>query len=317
MAAITLKQTYPGYIDRLSIGAAARDKSLDALVMRYNNSPLQGGQFFRKAEPKAGSYKENTFGDQYALPYKSSDADPVPFDVPIIGFPKTFTTVNYRLGARVERQLTEEEIFPFARRALGGLMNSGRLLLEYNFADVLNQAVTATGYDGADGVPLASSAHPYERRQTGTWSNLETSSALSHSTFSTARTNLRKRSNERGYPMVIKTKYLVVPPDLEEAAKIIKASELKSGSSLNDKNVFANEFEIIVWDYLTDTNAWFLMGDIPMENSGLVYVEALPPSIAPTTGADTSTDIVWGERLRMRFAIGFTVEKNIQYNAGA
>jgi hypothetical protein len=199
---------------------------------------------------------------------------------------------------------------------MSGLMNTGKILLEYAAANVINQAVTATGYDGADGVCLANASHPHERRRTGTWSNLETGAALSHSSFSTARTNLRKRTNEFGYPMVVKAKVLVVPPDLEEAARIIVSSEYKSGGSLNDRNMFQNSVEIMVWDYLTDTNAWFVMGDIPRENCGLVYVQDEAPSIAPCTGSDISTDIIWAERLRMRFDIGFTVEKNIQYNAG-
>lgn len=316
MAAVILKLSNPGYIDRLQTGADALDKSLDALVMRYNNIPIQGQQFFRTVTPRAGSYKESSFGNQYELPRKSEDADPVPFVNPVQGFPKTFTTTTYRIGVRAERTLTEQELFDYAKRAMSGLMNSGRLLLEYSFADVLNQATTASGYDGADGVSLANASHPHERRDTGTWSNLETGATLSHSAFSTARTNLRKRTNEFGYPMVVKTKALVVPPDLEESARVIANSELVSGGSLNNKNVFMGSFEVIVWDYLTDTNAWFLLGDIPKENCGLVYGEEIAPSIAPCTGVDTSTDIIWAERLRMRFVTGLMVEKNIQYNAG-
>ena len=112
----------------------------------------------------------------------------MPIANPVQGFTKSHTTVTYRLGAKAMKTLTEQELFPYAKRAMSGLMDSGKLLLEYSFADVLNQATTATGYDGADGVPLASASHPHERRQTGTWSNLETAAALSHSTFSTART---------------------------------------------------------------------------------------------------------------------------------
>ena len=116
--------------------------------------------------------------------------------------------------------------------------------------------------------------------------------------------------------MVVKATKIVVPPDLEEAARVILASEYKSGGSLNDRNVFQNSVEVMVWDYLTDTNAWLLLGDIPKENCGLIYGEEIAPGIAPCTGSDISTDIIWAERLRMRFVTGFTVEKNIQYNAG-
>jgi len=317
MAAITLKLSNPGYIDRLNTGASALDKALDELVMRENAYPIQGEQFFRMVQPKAGSFKSTDFGTRYQLPVKSEDADPMPTANPVQGFVKTHTTVQYRLGAKAMKTLAEQELFPYARRAIGGLMDSGKLLLEYSFADIVNQAVTASGYDGADGVALASASHPHEKRQTGTWSNLETASALSHSTFSTARTNLRKRTDEFGNRMTLRARKLVVPADLEEAANIIVASELKSGSSLNDKNVLKGSVEVVVWDYLTDTNAWFLIGDIKEDNRGLLFGNEVPASIAPMSGADTSTDVKWAERLRMRFVTGLQVAKEIQYNAGA
>ena len=197
-----------------------------------------------------------------------------------------------------------------------GFTEPGALPLWYSLHNALPETVTFVVKD-EDGVPLASASHPQERRQTGTWSNLETASALSHATFSTARTNLRKRTDEFGNRMMLRAKKLVVPADLEEAANIIISSELKSGSSLNDKNYFKDEVEVIVWDYLTDTNAWFLMSDIKEDNRGLVFGNEVPASIAPMTGADTSTDVKWAERVRMRFITGLMVCKEIQYNEGA
>jgi hypothetical protein len=316
MAAVTLKLANPGYVDRLSTGKDALDKELDALIMRYNNIPIQGSQFFRNVTAKAGLYKESTFGNQYQLPVLSEDADPVPYVNPVPGFPKTFTVAQYRLGVRAERTLSEQELFPFTKRAMSGLMTTSKLLYEYSFASHFNNATNAS-YEGADGVALASATHPHERRQTGTWSNLSTTAALTHPSFSLARTALRKRTSEFGYPMVVSARKLVVSPDLEEQARVIVASEQKSGTTFNDKNVFKGSVEVVVWDYLTSTTAWFLMGDIPMENCGMVIAEDIKPSIAPCTGTDISTDIIWAERLRMRFVTGFTVEKNLQYNAGA
>lgn len=317
MAAKTLFLSNPGYIDRLNTGAAALDKELDELVMRENEYPIQGAQFFRMVDPKAGVYKEAQFGNRYQLPVKSEDADPMPVANPVQGHAKSFTTTTYRLGAKVMKSLAEQEIKPYAVKALSGLMDSGKLLLEYSMADIINQAVTATGYDGADGVPLAYATHPHERRATGTWSNLESAAALTHATFSTARTNLRKRTDEFGNRMTLRARTLVVPADLEEQANIIVASELKSGSSLNDKNVLRGSVNVVVYDYMTDTNAWFLIGDIKEDNRGMIFGNEVPASIAPMTGADTSTDVKWAERLRMRFVTGLMICKEIQYNEGA
>jgi len=317
MAAKTLFRTDPGFIDRLNTGASALDKELDELVMRENDYPIQGSQFFRMVTPKAGKFKASDFGNRLQLPVKSEDSDPMPIANPVQGFTKEYTTITYRLGVKAMKSLSEQELFPYARQAVGGLMDSAKLMYEYSFADIVNQAVTATGYDGADGVSLANASHPHERRQTGVWSNLEVPSALSHTTFSTARTSIRGRTDEFGNVMTMRATQLVVPPALEETANVIMASELQSGSSLNNKNVLKGSVEVVVWDYLTDTNAWFLVGNIKEDKRGLLFGDEVPASIAPMSGADVATDVQWAERVRLRYVMGLKSGKEFQYNAGA
>jgi len=317
MAAKILRLTDPGYIDRLNTGANALDKSLDEFVMRQNDYPIQGAQFVRNVTPKAGSFKTAQFGNRYQLPVLSEDSDPVPVFNPVQGYTASYTTATYRLGAKAMKTLSEQELFDYARRAISGITDSGKLLIEYSIANIINQAATATGYDGADGMPLASTAHPHERRATGTWSNYGTPAALTHAAFSLARTNMRKRTDEFGNRMKMRATKLVVPADLEETANIIVASELKSGSSLNDQNTLRNSVEVVVYDYMTDTNAWFLQGNIQEDNRGILFGDEVPMSIAPMTGVDTGTDVKWAERLRMRFVVGLFIAKDIEYNIGA
>jgi len=166
---------------------------------------------------------------------------------------------------------------------------------------------------------LANDTHEYYRRETGTWDNLETAAALSLTTLSTARTNLRKRgSSDFGYVMPILMKKLVVPPDLEKTARDLKASTLNPATSTNEPNTWKNDpWDVKVYDYMTDTNAWFLLGDMPEEYKGIVYAYTVQPNIAPLAGADMSTDIIWGQRLRARFVISGMDGLNLEYNAGA
>lgn len=316
MAAIVLKQSNPGFIDRQGVGADLLDKEIDLLRMRYNKQPYQGLGFFRTVTPKGGVYKESTWSDVYELPVSSEDSEKLRFVQPMKGFPKSFTTTEYRSAVQIERRLLDEQIEPLARRLAGGLMNSGRLLLEYSAADIWNQATTAAAV-GADGVCLANASHPHARRQTGTWSNVETSSAITPYTYGTARKNLRKRPNEFGYPNPMFPRMLVTGPDKETEARTVVATEKVAGTALNDKFVWANEVQVVIWDYQTSTTAWGLFANIPEEYKGMVYGEEVAPNLAPCTGADTSTDIVYGERLRMIFMMGFTVCPELQYNAGA
>lgn len=312
------KQTYIGYIGRDGGQADELNKNIDALRMRFNKVPMQMAQFFRKAKAVGGTYQEATYGDELDLPRENEDSDRIPFLTPTNGFKKTFTVVQYRAGVQVERALSEQELKKVARQKMGGLLRSGRVLLEYSMADIFNNLTsTAAAYVGADGVAMASASHPYPDALMGVWSNVESAGDLTFTNYTTARKNLRKRKNAKGQTMGVNPKFLAVPIDKEKEARVAIGSELVPGSANNDKNVWANTVDIKVVDYFTSTTMWLLFGDIPMEYSGFLYVEDIAPSIAPVSGRDAATDIIWGERLRMRFAVGGTVDPNFQYNAGA
>lgn len=319
MAAIVLKQSFPGWIGRTGVGEGLLDKSLDALTERYNQTVLEGAQFFRTVTPRGGTYKAETYGTALPLPPLNEDTDRLPMVGPYAGFNKSFSISTYRVAVQTERALPEDQLVPVARRLSSGLMNSGRLLLEYQFADVWNNLTsTGTAYVGADGVAVASSTHPHEYRQQGTWSNVETSAAFTAANFSTARTNMQKRTNELGYKQVITPKKIVIPVDIETAVRTVMASEKVAGGALNDKWVWQGALDIIVYHYLTSTTQWVLLGDIPAEYNSMLYIPEVTPNIAPTEGADRATDIIWGERLRMRHAVGcMGCDKNLQLNAGS
>ena len=318
MAAVVLKQHNPGYIEGESLGTGALDKAVDAYRMRYNKHPLQGSQWFKTEQAKGGKFKIETYGTSLELPKENLDSDDLPFATPIKGFKKEVEIVTYRLATQIERRYKEDEIQGVADRQASGLMNAGRLHVEYAMADIFNNATsTGAAYLGSDGMPLASASHPQERRATGTWSNLETAAALTHGNFSTARKNMRKRTDEWGYAQPIKPEQLVVSPDNEQKAKEIFASERVDDNALNTKNVWKDSVDIFVYDYATSTTAWWLWGDRPEEYRGMHYVRSTPMTIIPTEGSDKSTDIIDGRRLRHRFIVTFSTERNLQYNAGA
>lgn len=315
MAAVTLYQSNPGIIDRFGVGSDLVSKAVDSVRVRLNDVPLQGAEFFRIEQARGGTYKESSVGTVLPLPAVNEDTDDVPFVTPQKGFPKEFTLINYRNGIKIERSLIEDQIEALATRLGSGLLQSGRILLEYLYANVFNQA-TNSSYEGADGVCLASASHPFERPANGTWSNVESAAALTASTFFTARKNLRKRKNEYNDPMPMELETLVVTPENEGKAKEIASSELLPDSALNNKNVWMGSFNVKVYDWLTSTTAWFLKAKMDKMNSAFVQVNGQAPNIASLSFSD-NPDIVGAQRLRMRVAVGFMVPKEIQYNAGA
>ena len=320
MAAIVLKQNNPGYIDATGVGADAVDKSIDALRVRYNSHPLQGARFYETvdASGKGGVWKVSDYGTILELPRRSEDSERIPMVTPWKGFSKSFTPRNYRLGIQIERSFMEDQLMPVAIKMAGGLMNATRVLMEHSFAFQFNNA-TSSSYIGGDGMAFSSTAHPFERRTQGTWSNQETASALTHAHYNTARINMRKRTDEHGDRQPLVPVELIIPVDLEKKAKEIFQSEKVDDIALNTKNVLQGSISIFVYDWMTSTTQWIIRGnrDSLSEDKGLYHVVTAAPSIAPTEGQDKSTDIILGRRIRMRFVDGFVHGKNYQFNAGA
>jgi len=65
--------------------------------------------------------------------------------------------------------------------------------------------------------------------------------------------------DERDGLISIKPDTLLVPPALKFTAQVILESERVPGSAQNDKNVLANIVSLVVWDRLSDPDAWFLV----------------------------------------------------------
>ena len=306
----------PGYVSRFGVGADHLDKTMDGYIERHNNMPIQGARFYRIAESRAGTYKETTIGNALPQPRKNEDTDALPWLTPPPGFRKEFEMVMLRAGIRVTRRMQERQLTGKVDFLMSGLLDAARLQMEFAFANPFNNAQAGT-LTGADGRDLVDTAHPFESKEiTDTWSNVETGGALSYDSFSTARTNMRKRTNERNNPMPIFPKLLIVSPDNEKMAREIKRSDNAPNTALRVKNVWMDDdWDIFVWDFLTSTTAWYLWGNIPTERLGMVHIVEVAPNVAPWP--ITNTDVPWAQRLRMSYATGSTVEKNIQGNAGA
>jgi hypothetical protein len=94
-------------------------------------------------------------------------------------------------------------------------------------------------------------------------------------------------TDERGLLIAAKPKKLCIPPALQFVATRVLETELRVGTADNDLNALKSNGAIpggyAVNHYLTDTNAWFLMTDVP---NGLKHFKRA----ALTTGMDGDFD---------------------------
>jgi hypothetical protein len=143
-----------------------------------------------------------------------------------------------------------------------------------------------SSYTTGDGVSLFNTSHPLVSG--GTVSNRPTTATdLNETALENATIQIAGWTDERGLLIAAKPRKLVVAPNEMFTATRILKSEYRTGVADNDVNAIVTNGTIpdgyTVNHYLTDTNAWFLITDIP---NGMKHFERA----AMTTSMDGDFD---------------------------
>jgi hypothetical protein len=144
-------------------------------------------------------------------------------------------------------------------------------------ASVLNNGFTNSAqYYGGDGVPLFSASHPLVSG--GTNSNLASTPVdLNETSLESACIQIAAWVDERGLLIAAKPRKLIIPPALMFVATRLLETNLRVGTNNNDISAIVNNGSVpegySVNHFLTDTNAWFLLTDVP---NGLKHFERMP-----------------------------------------
>lgn len=173
-------------------------------------------------------------------------------------YKKDYTHVEYALGMAVERKLVDDDQYNVINQRARMLATSFVRTREKKAASVFNNAFSSS-YLGSDSKALCATDHPLGPSNASTQGNKGTS-ALSAAAISATRLLMREFKDDRGELITVMPDTLLVPPELEETATIIVKTAQKVGSADNDINYAASLIKnVIVWDYLTDANNWFLI----------------------------------------------------------
>lgn len=136
---------------------------------------------------------------------------------------------------------------------------------EVKGAAILNNGFSAS-FPGGDGVELFSLLHPLWGG--GVLANEPTTPAdLSETALEDAHIRIAKWTDDRGIPIYVMVKKLIVPPELTFEACRFLESEFRPGTADNDVNAMRRKGMIpggyAVNHRLTDPDAWFLKTDQP------------------------------------------------------
>lgn len=175
------------------------------------------------------------------------------------GYLKTFTFPEYALAISIERKLYDDAQYNIMNQRALRLGLSFARTRETHAASVFNNAFTAGDYAGTDTKALCATDHPYGVSNATTASNKGTSELSVASVISTYEAMLTTKSPSGGVHNVIPD-MLLVPPTLAAKGWEIINSTLKPDTGNNNANFVQGQgMKVVTWNYLTDTNNWFMV----------------------------------------------------------
>jgi len=227
------------------------------------------------------------------------------------------THVNYGLGFIVTEEEVDDNLYgdkAFSRA--GALARSMKISKEVVHANILNRSQNAA-YLGADGQPLISDNHPVPG---GVQSNKLTNADLSEASLEDALIRIRKARDSRGLRIMLRGVKLVVPPEeMFNAYRILNAVGQSSApgsnnNNTNNPNAIADMGlapEVVVDDYLDDTDGWYIVTDTP---NGLMSFQRKALAFAEDGDFDTGN---LKHKAQERYSAGWADWRGVYGNAGS
>lgn len=236
---------------------------------------------------------------------------PIAFVDPYQGYQEEYIPVVYAIGAGVTREMYDDDQYNYISQLPKLLARSMQQTEETTHFNVLNNAFTAGVTAGADGVALASNAHPLVGGGANQSNIPDTASDLTMTSFETACTDIMDFVDEQSLKIYVKPRLLVVPTALWAIGEKILGTDRAVGSADNDINVVRAKAQLIVSPWLTDTDAFFVVTDVP---NGLVSYERRAADIDRDNEFNTQNLLFTSTR---RWSQGFTDHRCIYASQGA
>lgn len=239
---------------------------------QYNQHVTEYTDLF-ESQSSDKAYEELVQITPFGLAPVKNQGSAVTYDSEVQGPVTRATHVAYALGYIVTHEELEDDLYTqVSQTRSGALATAFRQTKERVGAGIYNRGFT-TGYNGADGVPLFSTAHP--NTSGGTYSNrLAVDSDLSEAALEDMLIQIMQTTDDRGNLISVMPRSLhVAPSNWFEANRILK-STYQTATANNDINVInatnALPMGIKLNHYFTSPNAWFVRTNV---QNGLIYFE--------------------------------------------
>ena len=219
-------------------------------------------------EASERSFEEETKLSGFSAAPVKSEGAAIAYDNAQEAWTTRYSHETIALGFSITEEAIEDNLYDsLSARYTKALARGMAYTKQVKGASVLNNGFNTGGsYNGGDGVSLFNTAHPLVAGTTNS-NTFSTQADLNETSLEAAVIQIAAWTDERSLLIAAKPKKLVVPPSLMFVATRLLETKLRVGTNNNDISAINNNGTIpegyTVNHFLTDTNAWFLLTDVP------------------------------------------------------
>ena len=287
---------------------------LNALFgLEYEKYGDEAAEIF-ESESSDRSFEEEVKLSGFSAAPVKGEGSAIQYDNAQEAWTARYTNETIAMGFSITEEAIEDNLYDsLSARYTKALARAMAYTKQVKGASILNNAFAAATTYG-DGQTLCSTAHPLVSG--GTNSNRPAVNAdLNEASLEAAVIQITGWTDERGMLIAAQPKKLVIPPALQFVATRILETNLRVGTADNDLNALKNNSAIpggyTTNHYLTDTNAWFLMTDVP---NGLKHFTRTPMQTSMDADFDTGNSRY---KARERYSFGVSDPLGIFGSPGA
>jgi len=287
---------------------------LNALFgLEYKKYGEQHKEIFETESSERSFEEETKLSGFNAAPVKNEGSAMV-YDNAQEAWTARYNHETIAMGFSITEEAIEDNLYDsLSSRYTKALARGMAYTKQVKAANVLNNAF-ASGYTYGDGVVLCSTSHPLVSG--GVNSNTQSTPAdLNETSLEAAVIQIAAWTDERGLLIAAKPTKLVIPAALQFVATRLLETKLRTGTTDNDINAIESNGSIpggyTINNYLTDTNAYFLLTDVP---NGLKHFVRTPMQTGMDADFDTGNSRY---KARERYSFGVSDPLGIFGSPGA
>ena len=274
-----------------------------------------------ETEKSERSFEEETKLAGFASAPVKNEGQAIAYDNAQEAFTARYNHETIALGFSITEEAVEDNLYDsLSARYTKSLARAMAYTKQVKAASVINNGFNGS-YLGGDGVtlfgnnssstrvghPLVSGGVNYNSPTTGV--------DLNETSLENAVIQIAAWTDERGLLIAAKPRKMVVPPALMFVAKRLLDTELRVGTTDNDINALKQMGAIpegyTVNHFLTDTNGWYLITDVP---NGMKHFERI--ALQNSMDGDFDTGNV-RYKARERYSFGWSDPLGMWGSAGA